>query len=93
MKTLIIYDGEGYIIQQITGSYRVPIDIPYLELEIPEGKRIISIDVTDIENPVPVYIDIPKEEIEVLKEENLNLTETIIDLDYRLSLIEMNGGV
>lgn len=93
MKTLIIYDNEGYIISQMSGSVREPIGIPFLWVEIPQGKRIVEIDVTEIENPTAVFEDTPLTEVDMLKQENLNLTETIIDLDYRLSILEMNGGV
>lgn len=63
MKTLIIYDTTGYIIQQITGSYRVPIGIPYLELDeaICKGKIIDKIDINVTPN-VPIFIDLSKTE-------------------------------
>lgn len=65
MKTLIIYDNEGYIIQTITGFYRVPVGIPYLEIEIPEGKYIAGVNVDTKE---PVLEDLPKSENQILKE-------------------------
>jgi hypothetical protein len=80
MKTLIIYDNTGKIFTNITGFYIVPEGIQYLEIEVPEGKRVERVDTTDIENPVPVYVDIPKEEIVQLKDavdtlivDNLNM--------------------
>lgn len=71
MKTLIIYDNSGYVIQQITSSYRVPNGVPYLEVEIPEGKRIkngIGVDVSVTPHQV-ILEDIPKSEVEILKEQ------------------------
>lgn len=65
MKTLIIYDNEGYIIQTITGFYRVPVGIPYLETEIQEGKYIVGVNV---ETKEPILKDLPKSENELLKE-------------------------
>lgn len=57
--TLVIYDTTGYVIQSITGSYRVPVGLPYLEVDIPEGKYIASVDVTITPNIV-VYADLPE---------------------------------
>lgn len=85
MKTLIIYDSEGYILSNITGSYRVPKGVPYMETEVPEGKRIkyvdgVGINVTTI--PHQIFLeDIPKSDIGLLKEQvdalNIALAEMI----------------
>lgn len=77
MKTLIIYDNEGSIIQQITGSYRVPVGIPYLEIEVPPGKIVVAVNV---ETKEPIFEDIPKSEIELLKEENTELKLALAEL-------------
>ncbi len=86
MKTLIIYDNEGYIISTRQGqpSPRVPVGIPYLEVEIPEGKRIkitdgIGVDVTVTPHEV-ILEDIPPTEIELLKEQQQELSDTIAAL-------------
>ena len=78
MKTLIIYDNEGYILQQISGqpTPREPVGIPFLNVTMPEGKRIkitdgIGVDVTKTPHNV-VLEDIPPMETEKLK----------ADLDY-----------
>ncbi|WP_342558766.1 hypothetical protein [Metasolibacillus sp. FSL K6-0083] len=71
MKTIIIYDYDGYTLQNLTGEYRLPAGIPYLEVTLPEGKRLkpgIGVDVT--KNPhQPIFEDIPKSETELLKDE------------------------
>lgn len=55
MKTLIVYDNQGRVLLQITGSYTVPGGgVPYLEVEIPEGKFVTNIDTTATPN-VPVF--------------------------------------
>lgn len=82
MKTLIIYDDEGYIIQHITGSYRVPVGVPYLETEIPENKMLkfgIGVDVS-VEPHEPIFEDIPKSEVELLKDENTTLKLAVAEL-------------
>lgn len=60
-KTLVIYDTTGRIFNPITGSYVVPVGIPYLEVEVPDGKMVVSVDVSVTPN-VPVYTDLPKSE-------------------------------
>ena len=59
MKTLIIYDNNGRIWVQMPGSYVVPTGIPFLEVEIPEGKYPMSVDVSGT-TPTVVYGEIPK---------------------------------
>ena len=66
MKTLIIYDGNGNVIQQIEGHYKIPVSVPYLEVEVPEGKIIVSVNT---ETKEPIYEDIPKSDIEILRDE------------------------
>lgn len=83
MKTLIIYDNEGYIISTRQGqpSPRVPVGVPYLEVEIPEGKRIkitdgIGVDVTKTPHQA-ILEDIPPTETEILKQEVQTMQEAI----------------
>ncbi|MBU3193453.1 hypothetical protein [Clostridium algidicarnis] len=64
MKTLIIYDNEGYIIQQISGDYRVPVGVPFLEVVIPTGKIIKGVN---IETKEVILTNIPPTETEILK--------------------------
>lgn len=84
MKTLIIYDSQGYIITSITGSYRVPAGVPFLEVEIPEGKQIkytngIGVDVTKTPHQV-ILEDIPPSEMELLKTENQQIKQSMAEL-------------
>ncbi|NSB16752.1 hypothetical protein [Clostridium beijerinckii] len=68
MKTLILYDNTGRIFLQISNTYLTPEGgINYLEIEIPTGKRVFKVD-TSVTPNVPVYEDIPKSEIDILKE-------------------------
>ncbi|MBE5965431.1 MAG: hypothetical protein E7255_00385 [Lachnospiraceae bacterium] len=66
MQTLIIYDATGYIISQMSGDVREPVGIPFLWIEIPEGKRVVSVDP---ETGTPVYEDLPVPEIQQLKDQ------------------------
>jgi hypothetical protein len=60
METLIIYDNTGYIISQSQGqpTQREPLGVPFLWVEIPEGKSVIKIDTTVAPN-MPVFADMP----------------------------------
>lgn len=84
MKTLIIYDNEGYVISTRQGepSPREPIGIPFLNVEIPEGKQIkitdgIGVDVLVTPHKV-ILEDIPPTEIEELKQVVADLTEVVL---------------
>lgn len=82
MKTLIIYDNQGYIITSITGSYRVPTGIPYLEVEIPVGKQVksaIGVDVSVTPHEV-ILEDVPPSEMELLKTENQQIKQSMAEL-------------
>lgn len=83
MKTLIIYDDNGYVLSNITGSYRVPTGVPFLEVEIPQGKQIkytngIGVDVSVTPHQV-VLEDTPPSEIDQLKQTVADLTEIVLN--------------
>ena len=79
MNTLVIYDNTGQIFSSpITGSYIVPQgSLKYLEVQIPEGKVLKSID-TSVTPNAPVYEDIPVSEIDNLKQQVTDLQNYII---------------
>lgn len=79
MKTLIIYDNSGRIWNHMSGAYDTPNGLPYLEIEIPEGKYPISVDVSGTE-PSVVYADYPKSETAALKEQVDNLTVALAQI-------------
>lgn len=92
MKTLIIYDSQGYIISNITGSYRVPTGVPFLEVEIPTGKQIkyndgIGVDVSVTPHQV-ILEDIPPSDIEKLRQGNAQANAELFEL-----IISMGGGI
>lgn len=62
----VIYDNTGYIYLAGEG-FPEPQGIPFLNVEIPEGKLLKSIDVSSKPHK-PVFEDIPKSEMEILKE-------------------------
>lgn len=68
MKTLIIYDTTGKIFFQAQGNIQEPTGIPFLYLEIPEGKVLKSINTTKTPHE-PAYEDLPKTEVQILNEQ------------------------
>ena len=84
-KTLLVYDLNGKIWVQITGFYAQPEGLPYLEIEIPEGKIVTGVDVSGDEH-IPIFEDLPKTETQLLQEQ---LAELAVESDYRLSLLEL----
>ncbi|WP_315080127.1 hypothetical protein [uncultured Clostridium sp.] len=88
MKTLIIYDNEGYIIFQQTGSYRVPEGgIQYLEadLELYKNKILKSVNV---ETKELVLEDIPKTQVELLQEELAQNTKEMAKKDLAIEQLQ-----
>lgn len=85
MKTLVIYDNEGYIISMRSGSPepRKPIGVPYLYVEIPKGKRVVSVD-TSLKTHKMVLEDIEKTELELIKED-IELLKTKVENEFSKS--------
>ncbi|QNU67274.1 hypothetical protein EHE19_001640 [Ruminiclostridium herbifermentans] len=80
MITRIIYDTNGTILSQQQGSNLYsPVGIPYLDIEIPIGKHAVSIDVSVTPN-VAVLEDLPKSELQALKEENTEIKLALAEL-------------
>lgn len=85
---LAIYDTTGYIYNQYEGDVRAPIGIPSILVTIPEGKRLIGIDVSTTPH-TPIFEDYPLSEIEVLKEKATSSEEAINELTNMLIMISM----
>lgn len=81
MQTLIIYDNEGYIISQMSGDVREPVGIPFIWVEIPEDKRIVSVDP---ETDIPIFEDLPVPEIQQLKEQIATQEQAILELSMMI---------
>lgn len=86
MKTLIVHDNTGYIlsIRQGEPAPREPIGVPFLWVEIPQGKQLkitegVGVDVT-VTPHQPILEDIPKSDVEILKEQLKAQEEAIFEL-------------
>lgn len=80
-QTLVIYDNEGVVITTQSGepAPREPVGVPFLWVEIPAGKRIVSVDVS-ITPHQPVFEDLPPSETDILKDRISLLEDTITEL-------------
>ncbi len=88
MKKIIIYDNEGFIILQQSGSYRVPKgEIQFLEIDIPENRIVKEIDVSSNEHKV-VFTEISKSPIELLQEELAQNTKEIAKKDLAIEQLQ-----
>jgi hypothetical protein len=76
---------------------REPVGIPFLWVDVPEGKELERIDVTVTPNE-PVYMDKPKTDLEelqaglnVARQDNTDVSEIVLDFGIRLEMLE--GGI
>jgi|GEM_PF-1012482 len=79
MLILIVYDTSGYVLFTQSGETapREPIGVPFIWMDVPEGKAIKGVDVKVTPHQV-ILEDIPPSEIDVLKQTVPDLTEIVI---------------
>jgi len=77
MHALVIYDLTGYIWNIIYGVETVPQGLPAVFVDIPEGAALDRIDVTDPENPKPVFTYLPDTDIGRLQKEMSELKNRV----------------
>ena len=66
MNTLVIYDNLGNIFSMVTGDYSTPQGgIQFIEVSVPEGKRVVGVDVTSTPHK-SILEDIPPSEFQTL---------------------------
>ncbi len=76
MQTLVIYDATGKIYYQASGDVAEPSGIPFLWVEIPDGKYITGVDVSG-ETPTAILEDLPIPSFTVLREQVTTLQEIL----------------
>lgn len=81
MYALVIYDNEGYVLSVQRGepAPREPVGVPYMWVEIPQGKRIVRVDVS-VTPHVPIFEELPPSETDLLKQRIELLEDTITEL-------------
>lgn len=79
METLFIYDNEGVILSRQGGepAPRLPVGVPYIYEEVPEGKRVTGVDLSVTPNKL-ILEDIPPSAIDELKRTVADLTEIVL---------------
>jgi hypothetical protein len=78
MKTLLIYDLDGRIMQRITGCYIVPVGIPYIEIDEESYKDKI-IKSVNVETKELVLEDIPKTQDQINQDQIKSLGEQLTE--------------
>ncbi|MFA9465479.1 MAG: hypothetical protein ACERKN_14440 [Velocimicrobium sp.] len=58
--------------------------MPFLWVKIPTGKYAIGVDVTDMKNPTPILVDLPKTESQKANEQVSALNEYLLDMQFDL---------
>ena len=92
MNTLIIYDETGYVLSTRQGepAPREPIGVPFLWVEIPQGKQLKITDGKGVDVSVTphqvILEDIPPSEIELLRLEMAQANTEIFEM------VMMMGG-
>lgn len=89
MQTLVIYDQNGVVFYTTTGTFQTPVGIPYLITEVPEGKRVSSVNVEG-EEPVAVFEDLPLPTIQQLVSKlnyQVEITEELEAALYDIALM------
>ena len=100
MQALVIYDNSGNVWNITYGDSVKPERISSARLEIPDGSQITGVDLSDPENPQPVFESIPASDYTKLQEQiwcmereiqdqSDDITENNVDQDYRISLMEV----
>lgn len=103
MKALVIYDSTGNVWNITYGETVKPASLTSARLEIPDGSQVTGVDLSDPGNPRLVFESIPASDYTNLQNQineqkyiQRDLIETAeeslennIDMDYRLSMIEL----
>ncbi len=63
MKALVIYDATGKIWSIFYGENQVPQGLLALFVDIPDGGQLERIDVTNPDDPKPVFTYLPESDI------------------------------
>jgi len=86
MLTLIIHDNEGYILSTKQGepTPREPVGVPFLWVDIPEGKRLKTTDGIGVDTSVTPHVaileDVPPTEVDVLKQQVTELQDALVEI-------------
>ena len=69
MKALVIYDSTGRIWNIVYGEETAPQGLTCMWVDIPDGAQLEIIDVTNPDNPKPVFTYLPDSDIGKLQKQ------------------------
>lgn len=104
MKALVIYDSTGKIYLIMYGEETAPQGLPCMFVDIPDGAELERIDVTNPDEPKPVFTYLPPSDIGRLQIQVSKLEDDVADLqeenkdlkvsneELTLCMAEMIGG-
>ncbi len=77
MKALVIYDNTGRIWTIIYGAEEAPQGLQSMWVDIPEGAQLERIDITNPEDPKPVFTYLPESDIGKLQKQMQEVQEDL----------------
>lgn len=81
MRALVIYDTTGRIWNIVYGQEEVPQGLTCMWVDIPDGGVLERIDVTDPENPQPVFSYLPESDIGRLQKQVTTLEKKMDEVN------------
>ncbi len=91
MKALVIYDTVGYIWNILYEVEDMPQGIPCIFVDIPNDAQLKHIDVTDKENPKPIFEYLPESDLSRLRKKMKSLETEMTNT--QLALTELYEGM
>lgn len=88
MEAIILYDLTGKIWHIIYGTSEIPQGIPCVKADIPEGAQIERIDLTDPENPHPVFRHLPETDYGKMKTQLSNVQSQLTAQSEKFQALE-----
>lgn len=85
MKALVIYDDTGRIWTIVYGEEQVPQGLQCIWVDIPDGAQMDRINVTDADNPQPVFSYLPESDIGRLQEQVVSLGDQLTEAQLALN--------
>ena len=85
MKALVIYDDTGRIWTIVYGEEQVPQGLQCIWVDIPDGAQLDHINVTDADNPQPVFSYLPESDIGRLQEQVVSLGDQLTEAQLALT--------
>ena len=85
MKALVIYDSTGKIWSIFYGEDQVPQGLLALFVDIPDGGQLERIDVTNPDDPKPVFTYLPESDIGKLQNRVTELEDQLTEAQLALT--------